>query len=246
MSRTSYNFGKRSKISAPFDGIWTLNLKCEEETGTIAFDSSGNQYNGNHNDISLITAPGKINNGFNFIGGRNNVSIPHSVDFCLRKEDKYIPMTVLVWVNFNSIPSPTSPVYMVNKWNVSSTRDWTFDYYGEQIRYRIWGDNDGGGRTIFEFNSGIWKPNVDVWYLLAVTVDIENRKIKHYVNGLLLKEVDISSSYNFIYQSTANIGIGGRAWNTAADFPGGLDEIRIKMGKILTSQEILNIYNLEK
>lgn len=193
-------------------GHWRL----DETTGSIAYDSSGNNRHGTEAsgmNISSNTSVGVINNSINFGGGGERIDIPDDPEWTLSSGKE---MTIAGWVNFSTIPqSPTD-------WDAMISADaadlWGFEFNGvsgSSIRLNWWDDTT-------DYISPAQNILPNTWYHVAITIELGGSDTSNWwFNG---EDIGSFSPAN-VSIDPASISIGGVGGSTA--FTGLLDDVRI-------------------
>jgi hypothetical protein len=222
-----YNIGKgvvtaapqQNKLTTGLVGYWSFNGK--DISGTIAYDRSGNGYNGT---ISGATkAIGKLGQALNFDEGGNNVSLGTTLDISA------LPFTVSAWVK------PTSDYK--NYWRkIFSKRD---SWGASDMRFDIDLYTGTGEVQLSQPNSAItfsYAPPANVWTHLIVIA--RSGATDLYVNGALQETL---GQFTLGTDATAAVFIG-MANGGDDQFHGGIDEVRV-YNRALAADEVKALYN---
>lgn len=78
------------------------------------------------------------------------------------------------------------------------------------------------------------------WYLVVATFDEDTDEVKYYLNG---EESGTGSSTGAITGSSTPVYLGDRSYGGDAEFDGIIDEVFVYDGRILTQDEIKELYN---
>jgi hypothetical protein len=202
--------------------------KFDEGTGTIAYDSSINSYDGTINGASWIE--GQIGPyALDFDGVNDRVDIPSSENVNIIDA-----VTIEAWVKFDELSTSRGQI-IVDKWQVGSRSFNLFkdiDSHQNKIAFCLWADGD-----VYIVNHLLSNTSVQVgeWTHVAVTYDGSMAKI--YINGTLENSVTASGQ---IHQGGSNIEIGGDIDETGLNlyFDGIIDDVHI-YNRALTQEEIL-------
>jgi hypothetical protein len=206
--------------------------KFDEDTGTIAYDSAGD------NDGQLIGGPvwtnGHIEGGLSFDGVNDYVDVPDNPSL---RFSQYSSFTFALWVN----PMSYSYIGIFCKMRTGGQHN-IFGYYIRQ----------NGDTNAFDFvteRSGysyvlISTPNNSItsgnWYHVVCVYDNANMKI--YLNGQL-KDTDTFTGGTGTSTPDKNLAIGARSFDSTIDgfFTGTLDDIRV-YNRALNDEEIWQLY----
>src|SRR3989339_414710 len=217
-SQVSNSPSGRTLAGSPPVGEWHF----EENTGTIANDSSGNNNTG-----TLVNSPvwttGRIGKGLQFNGG-NYVSIPNSASL-----NPTTALTIEAWFR------KTADVAYQRILAKSNYPNWEYAlYFGDTGAMQ--GAIGVGGTTRYSSMSSVL--SVGTWYFVTLTYD--NSRLRLYVNG---GEQGSGSSINGSIDSRSeSFCIGKDGGTSGAYFSGIIDEVVI-YNRCLTSAEILAHYN---
>ena len=209
-------------------GYW----KFDDGSGTTAVDSSGNGNNGTLNGGPTWTT-GRINDALSFNGSSSEVDINKNV---LNTAGDY---TVAAWVQLNNASNWASAVSQDGT-NVSGF----FLQYtnpnmpnGGRFAFSLINADSTQGtttRAISPFN-----PSTGIWYHLAGVHDSTNNQIKLYVNGTLVDTQSVGAAWN----ASGETVVGRARFNGPVDFwPGLIDDVRV-YNRILSSQDVADLYN---
>ena len=198
-----------------------LELRFDDGSGDIAFDSSGQ---GNHGRIYEATwTTGKYGNALSFDGINDYVSVPYN-DILNVTEN----FTVSFWFKANNVTSHQS---LVDKGR---------DYYGSG--WRVYINNNGlyfsvNNNTLNDGNELILTTSftdTQDWHFVTVTYGVDG--------GKLYLDNDLKDFDNYIgpvvYKYNENVTIGALAYSTNYfNFNGTIDEVRI-YNRVLSWEEI--------
>ncbi len=181
----------------------------DEETGAIAYDSSGNEFNGDI--VAASRTDGKIGNALLFGAADARVEMPWHGYF----EEGYI--SIEAWIKLSEVEIDS--IYRI-----------IGDYNYHAIAFQI---RDGKLEVISDEQSYIVGNQVllpDIWTYIAFTSN--GTEIKTYVNGVEDNSTTITFPANVT--STWSIGVHQTYDNSASgfrdyieEFPGIIDELRI-------------------
>src|SRR3989339_615542 len=217
-SEVSNSPSGRTLAGSPAIGEWHF----EENTGTTAGDSSGNNNNG-----TLVNGPvwttGKIGKGLQFNGG-NYVSIPNSASL-----NPTTALTIEAWFR------KTADVAYQRILAKSNYPNWEYAlYFGDTGAMQ--GAIGVGGTTRYSSMSSVL--SVGTWYFVTLTYD--NSRLRLYVNGV--EQGSGSSITGSIDSRSESFCIGKDGGTSGAYFSGIIDEV-VVYNRCLTPAEILAHYN---
>ena len=200
------------------------NRVCYPGTGNIAFDLSGNNYNGNLNSSPIFSR----DQGGNFqFTGTQTITIPTSGPLILTKNDNY---SLNFWVYANSTQAFNTPSIL----EYTSLASYAF-----AIRFTITNGTieakayDGVNPinpscdAVIEFNK---------WNHVCAVYNWSRNMIQLYLNGKIAKILNLESYTFGTINNTSDIGIASRG-----NFSGRIGELKIYK-RALTSTEINNYY----
>ena len=200
----------------------------DETTGNAVHDCSGNGLDGTfvrQADGGSFTA-GKH-------GGAIRVSEPNGcVDLGMPSALQPSTMTIAVWVEVTSFPSPTASGYVVGQSLNANVSGWRLGALAA----------DGGGTLGWEHTTSgtkytldrIWPPD-GAWHHLALTFDATSR-IEIFFDGASVGLLPSTAPITFL-DAPFRVGCRGDDSNYLA---GSIDELRI-YGRVLTVAEIAGL-----
>jgi hypothetical protein len=193
-------------------GYW----KFDETSGTTASDSSGRGHAGTVSGATWIA--GKINNGLNFNGSNNYVSVPDSSDFKYASTNSF---SLVAWVYVPSLPGAWKGI-------VTKSRDLS-PWNG------IWIDNTN--KWVFGGPTNVIGGSVTTgWHHLACVQNGPGNQRILYLDG-----TQNATGTSQMANGTGQLWIGG-ANSMSEYFNGKIDEVRI-YNYALSSTEVQNLYN---
>jgi len=212
------------KIEADLVSHW----KFDEGSGTIAYDSAGN------NDGTIYGAAwktGQVGGALEFDGVNDYVDIPYNSSLDINASKG---ITLLVWFKLDSYPDgfDQGPIFGLFDSDGDGSKNYLLidkPLYENLITWDQYPPSYGWIKSI--------KPDLDTWYHIAVVEDPTYRAI--YINGSL----DISDNSSESYQGNTpdTIRIGNRADSIPFYFDGIIDEVAI-YDRALLAEEIEAIY----
>lgn len=207
-------------LFALHDDVPVLSLQFDEDSGTVAWDSSPYGLKGTvHGEATWET--GKFGNALRFNGGR--VEVPH--DALLDGGDE---LTLSVWVN---LTDPSANQKIVGKSSIGN--GFILGVENGKLYPELW---DANG-THYTFHSGSIPK--DKWTHLALTWQSAGRLIG-YVNGEEVENIPASAAP--IGRNEHPLIIGGAPWNSEAfKVKGSVDALRI-YNRALSAKEIQQLY----
>ncbi len=213
-------------------GYWDFN----ETSGTIAYDKSGNGYNGTltNGPVSTTTAYGERNlyfDGINDFISTPAFSIPNNSGI----------ISISAWINctsqsyfqtiFADYVSSLAEAHLYFSRHQQASNSLSFRYgTGSDFNYIY-----SGGNNYFTGYD-------NQWVFITVVSDYNLKNIKYYRNGVLFSNNTASSTMLFPNILRAKT-IGG--WSSANAINGYLDNFRL-YSRSLSVEEIQTIYNQEK
>ncbi len=194
--------------------------KLDENTGTTAYDSSGNGNDGTIYGASWTT--GKYGSALSFDGSNDYVSLPSDISDAISSTET---LTLMAWVN---IPSETSGDLIL----IQIGGDWD--------KWCLYIDVADDGKPSLSI-AGSYSTRLiattdvrdDEWHLIIGTYDGTTAKI--YVD----QELENSASKTLYSQSSVSGRIGLTS-SGSGDFIGVMDEVNI-YNRALSEQEISNL-----
>jgi len=210
-------------------GYWRLN----ETSGTTAYDSSGNGYNGTINNGVTLNQAGFLYDNTPVMGfsppssGQPGITIPSLPAFTG-------PWSITAWVNF------TYPV--------ATTGDYEEIFNNNQFFLRRSTGSEGGQFSIFvKLSDGSVEPRAqggpvaipNFWWFLAATWDTSTLSL--YVQGNLVATSSRSGTLTSTTE-TPTIGCGEQQTITANPLTGKIAEVSVWSGKVLTATQIASLY----
>ncbi len=177
---------------------------------------------------SITDRKGVANSAYQFSGVvLNYISIPDNALLCSNI------ITLNAWVNF----APTEGGYIINN--------------GRDIQYGSYKLTSGsaGGQVLYGGVNDASYASVPTNQWVMVTGIISGNSAKYYVNGVMVLQATLSSS--FVCNSAGNpLTIGNHYYNGvpniwAYPYKGKIDDVRI-YNRALSDAEVLQIYNGEK
>ncbi len=215
-----------------------------------SLDSSGNNIHG-----VIQSSPecieGKLFEALRFNGTDDYVEIPKSESNKLISSKGF---TWSLWIRSSNIPQSNQPGRSRTFISAASPADAEDIYIGfgslstsrNEISFVV--DGPGGAGASAAANNAIltWKPTdgyqEDEWYHIVGIRDYENRTVKLYVNGNLVRQATITADpfVNPLDFSVARFSDGSS--DIGSYYDGDIDEVRI-YDRVITDQEILILYS---
>lgn len=215
-----------------------------------SLDSSGNNING-----VIYSSPscveGKLFEALRFNGTSDYIELPKNQSNRLISSKGF---TWSLWVRSSNIPQSNQPGRSRTFISAASPADAEDIYMGfgtlstarNEIAFVV--DGPGGAGASAAANNAIlsWKPAAgfveDEWYHIVGIRDYENRTVKMYVNGSLVRQANINATpfVNHLDMSIARFSDGSS--DIGSYYDGDIDEVRI-YDRVITEQEILILYS---
>jgi len=205
-------------------GLW----RFEAGSGSTAFDSSGNNFNGSITGATYQNSKGGNDTGnfsLLFDGFNDKVEVPN-VDI-LNITDE---MSVMAWVFLNS-SKQHDVVYKLNSESAASEGYELFISGGEDLIFLV---RRSGSYTRLK-TDGTNKIPLQQWTHVAATLNGSN--ITLYING---EQQPVQSSSRTLNSGSTNLFIGINN-NNGADLDGGVDEVSI-FNKTLNTSEVFEVF----
>jgi len=224
------NFPGISNASATFiriiDGL-AASWHFDEESGNIAYDSSGNDNDGTIYGATWVD--GKYGKALNFDGSNDYITIPHDTSFDVDK------VTITAWFKADVLGGKWRKIVCHPYYDDQWSSPYAVYALGIDTNDRVFGEISIGATHTKVFGPVL---NTDLWYFAAMTFDGELLKI--YLNSVEEDSLSVSGSLN--HRSTkVHIAKAYDAANTEL-FDGIIDEVCI-FNRALTQEEISDLYN---
>lgn len=213
-------------------GCW----RFDEGTGTMAYDSSGNNNTG-----TLFNGPqwidGRLDKALSFDGVDDYVKVPYSDVLNISNA-----ITISTWFKIHSVTMP-GPDFGGDMGFISKD-------YAYMLGYQSFDDGTSNASAWLLFAGEPWtrligpRLNIDTWYHETVTFDGSTTRL--YLNGV---EVANLTHTGTIYTSSNNfpLGFGNRfvLWNpySASFFNGTIDEAKV-YNRALSADEVWAEYSV--
>ena len=208
---------------------------CDESTGIVAHDISGNNINANlvgYDSGNANWVSGKIGGALSLDGVNDWGTIPISLDN---------NFTIGIWLKTSYmvgrvLPIRTIRISLTTRYFSGKSRSYALILnYG---KFNYWMGSSGNTWSDPRLTSGV--VSVGNWMHVVATRSgsNDNGKFKMYVNGNFETSTNFNQSVN--YGSNSYIG---RTFNSDKYLPGDLDDLRI-YDRVLSDTEIQALYNL--
>jgi len=202
--------------------------KLDETSGTVAADSSVNNFNGTFATVAPVT--GKIGGAIRF--SDSSILDVNNFPSTITPSDQ---LSISMWVNMDNITSTLSDTGIImkgNSFNYGITRDTRSGFNG-----RIWAYINGGSNNIVTtIPTSSWQYIVFTYNRLA-----PSNNMKLYINGNSTPVAIKSYTTAILADNTGPLTIG---YNLSGNqhYKGVIDDVRI-YNRELAPTEITNIYN---
>lgn len=209
-----FEHGTRSGIA----GHW----KLDEESGLVAYDSSGNNHHGSLvNNPTRATSTCILGGCLEFNGSNNGIEVEN---FSQIFENS---VTLSLWAYFND---DTRGILFGN---YNSFNDVNFEKHTSQ-RLRIYWNR--GERDVYTPDNAF---ELNQWVYLVLIRNKEKNQFEFWVNGIFVNNVSNAGSDLLSTSDTFRIGRDSRTGATVTD--GMMDDVRI-YNRALSEDEIRNLY----
>lgn len=189
--------------------------KLDENTGTAAYDISGNLNNGTLTD-GPTWSPGQFGQAVRFDGTDDYVTIPDSPSLVFGNGTTDMAMSVSAWIKQDDTSQFNATGFVI----ASKTNDtlpsleWLFDVFDNQIGISLY-DNVGNSR-ITRYATTAYPFAANTWYHISATYDgTGTGGIKLFINGAEVPttlETDyIGGTYVSMHDTTGGVHIGAFA-----------------------------------
>jgi len=229
------NYYNQTKSQSSENDARIAHWEFNENTGSIAFDSSGNNNNGSISDASWTTGVSGSALFFDNQGGQDEyVSVSDDNNLDLTTEG-----SVEAWVKINSYQDYAGIVHKGNQ-NDFSDEAYTLQFWGSDGTIVFGGNDESGDSLTIESSEEL---NLDQWYHIVGTWD--DSSIKVYING----ELDVEESFTIgaIKDTGGSLQIGAQLTENYPGygyfgFDGIIDQVAL-YDTALTEAEIGNHYD---
>jgi hypothetical protein len=202
-------------------GSWRM----DEGSGTNVADSSGNNNTGTANGTTIVA--GKINNGRNFNGTSDIITVPNSSSLDMTGS----AFTIAVWAKGSA---PGLAKYLVGKTDGASCGYAL--YTGSSGNAKVYFCQSSSGCTISsDSGTPLWD---NTWHYLTGVYD--GSFLYLYVDAGL--RTTTAASGAITGSSTVNLAIGDYNSVGGYKFPGSIDEVRI-YNRALSAVEVYQLYS---
>lgn len=218
----------------------------EETSGTTAFDSHTNSYDGTNSAGVTINQTGKVDKCYNYSGVDRYTNMGNVAALDIKYDE---PASIGIWAKFDNI-SQQYHTFM-SKLSESSAyqSSWLWSYYyiagtNEFLYLQYYGTSSGNYRSARVLD---WVPTLDTWYHIVFTNDGTDSAncFKAYINGSeqTVTKLEVGTVLEAYPATNFNLGsIDNANSTTDKSFQGSLDEAFIYK-KVLSQDEVLWLYN---
>lgn len=254
-----WSFRTDKTIPKGIIGYWSFDdTSGIQVTDSTAFENNG--VLGLDDDNASIRTPGKKKNALDFSTADVSsyvVSIPHEDQLYLDRNS----FSISFWMKGNQSMLPqdnNSSAYLLCKGSITKNaatkatgKRFDIEFKNKQFRFAIDDDNDanGGGKDELQASATSFFSNE--WEYVTVIRDVENKKLKLYQNGVLVKEAAITKANGGIGEVSALVigNIGEYEFlsttNQSAPYRGMLDELKM-FNYALSEEEIMEEFYTDK
>ena len=233
-----YNYSKKGVLLSPTDNV-VLNLKLDENIGSLATDSSGF---GNNGVVSALWTAGKYRSALQFTEAGGHFVTVH--DSASLKSNSF---TISAWVNLNSYPTDWRRIVGKSNFNFASNDGWDIAVINEGSVTKLNARLGGGDYLQIMYP----KLPVNEWHLVTLTYDGSQAKlyiddgVGTYRNFDCVgcnQKYAVKSIVKTIPQNTNDLMIGRASYSPDKKAVNAkIDEVRY-YSRALTSTEIKDIY----
>lgn len=226
------------------NGNQITDLSPYENHGTLALEEIGN-----------IKIAGKVGNAIDFATATTSmdvINIPNSDQLYLSNRS----FSISFWMKAPASllpPDNNSSAYLLCKGSMTKNlttgatgNRYNIEFKNKQLRFAI--DNNDRDKDELQIDGTPFF--INDWVHVAAVRDFENKKLKIYLNGTLIKEQTITKAIDNIGEESALVlgNIGELEFlstaNKPAPYKGMLDEFKI-YNYVLTSAQIQTDYNVD-
>lgn len=202
------------------------NWKFDESGGSVAADSSTNNFDGKVNGLATFVG-GQFGNSIGLNGLTQYVNSTKAGVISLNSA-----VTLSAWIYLAQIPGTNSYANIINKGTTITNWNFALDLNGRQLCFDY---TDALGNQWLYRAGNIASKNT--WYHVAATCDWTLKQVKLYVNGTL-----ISTQLLTLGPSTNpdDVTIGKDPFNNY--LKGRIDDARI-YDRVLSDTEIMTLFN---
>jgi len=238
--------GSRLRLGAIPQDFLVSEWKLEETTGTTAYDSKGINNGTASVDLSNLTEPGVVGNRFNFLNQKGVVVSPNpSLDVSDGTINKKFS------ISFWQKVTQGSSVHWTMGYSNGSSIIWSWYCYQNVWTFIIY--NYDSTYTVLIFpTEGIASVTSSLGNEKHITLvfdpdEVATKNIKGYVNGVKNPNSNTGTLKILKTSPTAKLYLGSDPRNNNLNSSMmALDEVKLYIGKALTQEESLGIYNAEK
>jgi len=238
--------GSRLRLVAiPQNGLIS-EWKLEETTGTTAYDSKGINNGTASVDLSNLTEPGVVGNKFNFLN-QKGVVVTANASLEVSDGTTNKSFSISFW---QKVTEAFSVHWTMGYSNGSSIIWW---WYAYQNIWRFVVYNSDGSSLVVQFpTGGVASVQSGVGDEKHITLvfnpnEVAGQHIKGYVNGEENPNSNTGTLNILKKDPLAKFTFGADPrYNSLNSSKVALDEIKYYVGKALTQEEAIAIYNAEK
>ena len=218
-------------LNCGFYGGWLF----DEEDGTIVYDYSNYKHNGILiNNITRVFADNRKAIDINNISNNSYVNITFPELFSDIKNNDF---TISFWFNSRDLNVYSNWIRIVDITKDSTNYVQFVIPANNKIQFLV-RDTDTYKRMVINSSTIL---DLDTWYFVTGVHNSKENSVKIYLNGVDKSSVGSTSA---ISGTTNSFNIGRRS-NNAGYYNGLISDFRI-YNRLLTDQEIMNIYELTK
>ena len=210
------------------------------------FENDFLDYTGNHPATATGTVtnntPGKVGNEADFKGTSDYLTVTNNADFSFTDGVNDLPFSIAFWVKFDAQAIAAA---LISKRNSANKREWQLF------------NTSGTGIFVFDVmnpTTSLMRITVNspftnsIWYHVVATYDGSKTKegMTLYIDTVSVGARSEIGTYTGMVADIEDVTIGAGSYSPSiTSLNGSMDEVKVYKNRVLTADEILNMYNLE-